>query len=63
MKRYDICKDCSHFNSFWKTCDQCKCFMPIKVLINSAKCPKGYWRENYANAPKKEEKERWKEKK
>jgi hypothetical protein len=43
MKRYDICKSCSHFNSFWKTCNSCKCFMPIKVLIPSAKCPEGQW--------------------
>ena len=60
MKRYDISKDCSHYNSIWKTSNKCKCFMPIKVLINSAKCPRGYWVENHGNETK-EEKERWKE--
>jgi len=43
MKRYDICRNCPEFDSYWKTCNSCKCFMPIKVLINSAKCPKGQW--------------------
>jgi len=43
VKRYDICKNCSQFNKFWKTCNVCKCFMPIKVLIPSAECPEGQW--------------------
>ena len=43
MKRYDICRSCPEFDSYWKTCNSCKCFMPIKVLIPSAKCPKGQW--------------------
>ena len=43
MKRYDICRSCPEFDSYWKTCNTCKCFMPIKVLISSAKCPQGQW--------------------
>lgn len=43
MTRYDICRTCSQFNKTWKTCKVCKCFMPIKVLIPSAKCPEGQW--------------------
>lgn len=43
MRRYEICRTCPQFDTFWKTCNLCKCFMPIKVLIPSAKCPDGQW--------------------
>lgn len=42
-QRYKICKNCAEFNTTFFTCGVCKCFMKAKVLIETAKCPKGTW--------------------
>lgn len=40
--RYDICKTCEHFTAT-KLCSECNCFMPVKVKIAHAWCPKLKW--------------------
>ena len=42
-QRYPICKSCEEFDSSWKKCNQCGCFMPIKSLMSKETCPLGKW--------------------
>ena len=42
-KRLKLCEECSYYNKFVKTCKVCNCVMPLKVTIQSSKCPKGKW--------------------
>lgn len=37
--RFEICKECPHFNDSIKTCKICGCFMPMKVKAKVMKCP------------------------
>ena len=37
--RYDICKQCEHFNNILKICKICHCFLPAKTTFKSAVCP------------------------
>lgn len=41
--RYDICKQCEHFNKIMYTCNQCGCFMKAKVKMTQATCPISKW--------------------
>ncbi len=43
--RYEICNSCENFNSFTKFCNQCHCFMPVKVLFKNSNCPVDKWKE------------------
>ena len=43
QNRYDICKSCEHFNMEMKICNQCGCFMKIKVKMPGAFCPVNKW--------------------
>jgi hypothetical protein len=43
QKRLDICKSCEEFIKLTAQCDVCGCFMKVKTMIKSAKCPKGKW--------------------
>ena len=43
QNRYDICKSCEHFNMEIKICNQCVCFMKIKVKMPGAFCPVNKW--------------------
>ena len=38
-KRYEICLECEHLNKFWKFCNLCGCFMPLKTKLRWAECP------------------------
>jgi hypothetical protein len=55
QERYNICKACESFTAA-KLCKECNCFMPVKVKIAHAWCPKTKWlskmdpREHQANA-------------
>ena len=40
--RYDICKQCEHLTKL-KFCDECYCFMPVKVRIKGVECPLKKW--------------------
>ncbi len=40
--RWETCKSCPLLTKF-KTCSDCGCFMPVKVDMPAAKCPKGKW--------------------
>ena len=40
--RYDICRQCDSFSSL-KLCNECGCFMPLKVKIKSSSCPLKKW--------------------
>ena len=42
-RRYNICKLCERFDTKWKKCLDCGCFMPLKCKISGAMCPKGLW--------------------
>ena len=42
-QRYEICKNCEFFNAILKLCGKCGCFMPVKVQIESTKCPTNKW--------------------
>ena len=43
-KRKQLCSDCEYFNNVLKICNQCGCFMPIKIRMgNIVSCPKGKW--------------------
>lgn len=44
-KRYNVCASCDQFNLVLKSCKQCGCFMPAKVLLKNAKCPLNKWDE------------------
>lgn len=41
--RYKICETCEHFEHHTKICKDCWCFMPAKVKIAIAECPKDKW--------------------
>ncbi len=41
-QRYEICKGCEHLTKL-KFYDQCGCFMPLKVRIDSVSCPIKKW--------------------
>ena len=38
-ERYQICLQCEHLNKFWKFCNLCGCFMPLKTKLRWAECP------------------------
>lgn len=40
--RYETCKTCEHFTAL-KTCSQCGCIMPLKVILFNATCPLDKW--------------------
>ena len=51
-ERWSICEGCEHFREFsivhrhlnvGHQCDQCGCFMEVKVRIPGMKCPIGKW--------------------
>lgn len=42
-QRLDICHACEEFRPVSRLCKVCHCFMPGKVHINMANCPKGKW--------------------
>lgn len=39
----EICKKCDSFVQMFKICNECKCFMPLKVTFEKANCPLGKW--------------------
>jgi hypothetical protein len=41
--RMDICKECDSYNSKFKLCNECACFMPAKVLLKESFCPLLKW--------------------
>lgn len=41
--RYRTCKLCPYFDDKKKLCDECGCFMPIKVQFKKYSCPFGKW--------------------
>jgi hypothetical protein len=43
MLRQDICVKCEAYNPPTKQCKICFCVIPIKVRMESEKCPKGKW--------------------
>ena len=43
--RYRTCKLCPMFDNNLKVCEECNCFMPIKVQFKSFKCPLNKWPE------------------
>lgn len=43
QKRYDICKKCDSFNTTTFTCEECGCFMKLKVKIATSFCPLQKW--------------------
>jgi hypothetical protein len=41
--RYRACKLCPMFDQEKKICDECNCFMPIKVQFKKYSCPLNKW--------------------
>ena len=42
-KRLSICQECDSFKLTTKQCNECGCFMEVKVRIPGMKCPIGKW--------------------
>ena len=42
-ERYDTCSACEFFDKQFKFCNNCGCFLLIKVTIPMASCPLGKW--------------------
>ena len=42
-ERLSTCNNCEHYNSFFKQCKICKCFMPLKTMLVNANCPINKW--------------------
>ena len=40
--RWEACSDCIHLTES-NRCDQCGCFMKMKVKVQRATCPIGIW--------------------
>lgn len=38
-----ICLQCEEMNKAIKTCKQCNCFLPAKVLVPGLHCPLDKW--------------------
>lgn len=45
-QRFNICKQCEEFRTRSKTCKQCGCYVPAKIIFAGADCPIGLWKEN-----------------
>lgn len=43
VKRYSICQDCEHFDEETTRCDECGCYMKLKVNVAASKCPIDKW--------------------
>ena len=43
LLRMSICRDCPSFYRSTATCLECGCFMKIKTLLKSSKCPLDKW--------------------
>ena len=43
QKRFDICKKCDQIKIPLYQCDQCGCFMKIKVKMKNSNCPLDKW--------------------
>lgn len=42
-KRLSICKTCEHFDSEYKKCNKCGCYLDYKVKLRTVECPIGKW--------------------
>lgn len=49
--RYEICTVCDKFNSTFKTCKECGCFMPAKTLVPGSRCPLDKWNGDTVEPP------------
>ncbi len=48
LERYSICLLCQVFAPLVKLCQECHCFMPMKVRLAGAACPQGQWHAHVA---------------
>jgi hypothetical protein len=42
-ERLEICNSCKYFDASIFMCRECGCFMKLKTLFPSSKCPIGKW--------------------
>jgi hypothetical protein len=42
-RRYNVCVKCDRFDINAHKCLECGCFMPVKVMMPTAQCPKQLW--------------------
>jgi len=42
-QRLNTCKACEHLQKEKMRCEFCGCFMRLKVMMPTAKCPKNKW--------------------
>lgn len=47
QNRFNICKNCEHYNSKFKICKLCGCFMWLKTKLLKANCPINKWSNPY----------------
>lgn len=45
-ERLSICQSCEEFQSAYRTCRQCGCYMPAKATFAITACPIGKWQES-----------------
>jgi len=42
-RRLDICRQCPELIKITNQCKKCGCFMSVKTMLESARCPLGKW--------------------
>lgn len=42
-KRAAICENCYYFNDSIRQCNDCTCFVDLKVNLKKEKCPQDFW--------------------
>lgn len=43
LDRWRLCENCEHIDRLTSQCHLCSCYMPGKVHVSQAYCPKGLW--------------------
>jgi hypothetical protein len=45
-QRLSICRQCDSFRTRSKTCKECGCYVPAKVIFANVSCPIQKWQKN-----------------
>jgi hypothetical protein len=43
FERHQICQGCKLFNKEEYKCNECHCYLQLKIPLGTSECPKGYW--------------------
>ena len=44
-KRLEVCNTCEQYDTKWKKCKKCGCFMEFKSFLPSSDCPLNKWKD------------------